>query len=53
MRDAHKSLNIKEEHFNRIVELLAGTLKSMGVSNELVEEVAEVANSTKEDILNI
>lgn len=56
MRDAHKHLvekmGLNDEHFDAIIELLGGTLKEMGVSDELIGEVAAIAETTRNDVLN-
>ena len=36
MREGHSHLNLKEEHFNRVVEHLAATLKGAGVTDDLI-----------------
>ena len=56
MRAAHQKLveekGLNESHFNAVVENLAGVLTELGVSNELIGEVAKVADSVKADVLN-
>lgn len=52
MRESHKHMNLNETHFNAVVEHLAGTLKELGVSDEDIGEVAAIADSVKDDILN-
>ena len=52
MRKAHIHLGLGEEHFNAVVENLALTLQELGVSPEDVGEVAKIANSVKDEILN-
>ncbi len=52
MREGHKHMNLNEGHFNAVVENLAATLKELGVSDADIAEVAEVANSVKDDVLN-
>ncbi len=58
MREAHKELVEKQglsgEHFDAVAENLMTTLKDMGVSDDLLAEVAEVAAAPqhKKDILN-
>lgn len=46
-------MKLNEDHFNTIVRLLAETLTEMGVKQAEIDEVAEVANSVKEDVLNL
>lgn len=52
MRSAHAHLSLNEEHFNAVVEDLAATLKELGVAESDIAEVAEIANSVKDDVLN-
>lgn len=52
MREGHKHMNLNETHFNAVVENLASTLQELGVSDEDIGEVAAIANSVKDDILN-
>jgi hemoglobin len=52
MRNGHAHLGITEEHFEAVVENLASTLKELGASNEDIGEVAGIANSVKDDVLN-
>ncbi|MGF1602949.1 MAG: group 1 truncated hemoglobin [Thermosynechococcaceae cyanobacterium] len=58
MREAHKDLvekqGLKGEHFDAVAENLVTTLKEMGVSDDLLAEVAAVAAAPqhKKDVLN-
>ncbi len=52
MREGHKHMNLNEGHFTAVVENLAATLKELGVSDADIAEVAKVANSVKDDVLN-
>ncbi|MCF6230380.1 MAG: group 1 truncated hemoglobin [Gammaproteobacteria bacterium] len=52
MREGHKHMNLNEGHFTAVVENLAATLKELGISDADIAEVAEVANSVKDDVLN-
>ena len=36
MREAHKNLHLKEEHFNTIVKHLAASLTELGVPENLI-----------------
>ncbi len=53
MREAHKHMNLTEEHFGAVAECLVGTLKELSVAQELIDEVVAVALSVKDDVLNI
>lgn len=52
MREGHKHMNLNEGHFDAVVENLASTLQELGVSAEDIAEVAAIANSVKDDVLN-
>jgi hemoglobin len=52
MREAHKHMNLTEEHFNAVAECLVGTLEELNVPQELIDEVVAVALSVKDDVLN-
>lgn len=55
MREAHKQSvaeGLNESHFDVIVELLAETLNELGAQPAHISEVATIANSIKDDILN-
>jgi hemoglobin len=58
MREAHRELvekhGLSSEHFDAVAEDLMETLKEMGVSSELLAEVAAIAAAPqhKKDVLN-
>lgn len=58
LREAHQQLvkerGLRSEHFNAVAEDLIETLKEMGVSQELIDEVAAVvaAPQNKQEVLN-
>ena len=52
MRTAHAHLGVNEEHFDAVVENVAATLKELGASDSDIGEVADIANSVKDDVLN-
>lgn len=55
MREAHARLvaqGMNEEHFDSVVQHLGATLTELGVPGELVEQVAAVAVSVRDDVLN-
>ena len=55
MRDGHKHLvarGLDDSHVDAIVELLGATLKELGVSDADIQEVANLANSVRDDVLN-
>jgi hemoglobin len=52
MRAAHAHLKLTEADFNAVMENLGSTLKELKVPDELIAEAAQVALSTKSDVLN-
>ena len=52
MREAHKHMNLTEEHFNAVAECLVGTLQDLNVPQEQIDEVVTIAVSVKHDVLN-
>ncbi len=56
MRKAHehlvKDMGLDDSHFDAVVENLATTLKELGVTDDLIQEVAAVAESIRDDVLN-
>lgn len=52
MRAGHAHLGLTEEHFTAVVENLAGTLTQLGVADSDIAEVAKIADSVKDDVLN-
>ncbi len=52
MREAHKHMNLTEEHFGAVAENLVGTLNELGVPEEKVNSVVEICLSVKDDVLN-
>lgn len=53
MREAHKHMNLKEEHFNAVAGHLQATLEELNVEKELIDEVMAIAASTHDDVLNL
>ena len=54
MKTGHAHLvdkGLDDSHFNAVVEDLGATLKEMGVPDELIAEVAAVAETTREAVL--
>jgi hemoglobin len=52
MREAHKHMNLTEEHFNAVAENLVGTLQELEVPQEYIDEIVAIAVSVKDDVLN-
>jgi hemoglobin len=54
MRNGHAQLvkqGLDDSHFDAVVENLAATLQELGVSAELIGQVAAIAESTRNDVL--
>ncbi len=55
MRTGHAPLvkmGLNDSHVDAIIELLGGTLKELGVADNLIQQVAAIAESTRKDVLN-
>ncbi len=55
MRTAHARLvakGLNDSHVDAIIELLGATLREMGVADGLIQQVAAIAESTRNDVLN-
>lgn len=54
MRDAHAHLlqrDLNDGHVDAVIENLGATLQEMGVAENLIKEVAAIAESTRDDVL--
>jgi hemoglobin len=54
MRRGHAHLvarGLNDSHFDAVVENLGSTLKELGVSDDLIAQVAAIAESTRTDVL--
>lgn len=52
MREAHKHMNLKEDHFNAVAGHLVATLEELSVPQEHIDEIVGIALSVKDDVLN-
>lgn len=55
MRNGHKHLvdqGMDDSHVDAVIENLGGTLKELGAADEDIAEVAAIANSVRDDVLN-
>ncbi len=55
MRSAHAHLvqdGLDDSHFDAVVENLGATLAELGVADELIQQVAAIAESTRADVLS-
>ena len=56
MRQAHAHLvkrGLNESHFDKVVSYLGETLSELGIDPDKIQEAATVAQSVKDDVLNI
>jgi hemoglobin len=56
LRHGHRHLvarGLNDSHFDAVVELLAATLAELGIAPALIAKVAAVAESTRNDVLNL
>jgi hemoglobin len=54
MKNGHAHLvarGLNDSHFDAVVEDLGATLKEMGVADDLISQVAAIAETTREDVL--
>lgn len=51
LREAHKGMNLNEDHFTSVATHLVATLEELEVSQDLIDEIVTVVASTKDDIL--
>jgi hemoglobin len=56
MRQAHehlvKKLGLDDSHFDAVMEDLTDTLLELNVPQNLIDQVAAIAESTRNDVLN-
>jgi len=55
MREGHKHLverGLNDSHVDAVIENLGNTLKELGVDDADIQEVAAIANSVRDDVLN-
>ena len=52
MRQAHKNLDLTDEHFAAIAGHLAATLKELKVDDTLTAEIMTLVGTTKDEVLN-
>ncbi len=55
MREGHKHLverGLNDSHVDAVIENLGSTLKELGVEDADIQEVADIANSVRDDVLN-
>lgn len=54
MREAHAKLDgLNEDHFNAVAGHLVATLEELNIAQELIDQVVDIAMSTKNDVLGL
>ena len=52
METPRKEMGLNDSHFDAVVENLATTLQELKVAPDLIQEVAKIAESIRDDVLN-
>jgi hemoglobin len=55
MRQGHLKLvamGMNDDHVDAVIELLGETLSELGIKGELIQQIAAVANSVRDDVLD-
>ena len=52
MRSGHAQLGLTDEHYDAVLENLSATLMELGVDASDISEVATIADSVRDDVLN-
>ena len=52
LRDAHRHMNLNDDHVDAILQHLRATLEETGVDQGAIEEVLAIADSTRAEVLN-
>lgn len=55
LRTAHAKLverGLSDQHFDAVAQHLQETLKELGVADDLIEEVLEIVDGTRNEVLN-
>ncbi|HEX6226785.1 MAG TPA: group 1 truncated hemoglobin [Chryseolinea sp.] len=54
LKESHSHLvkaGLNDQHFDAVVENLVATLRQLGIAEKLIEQVEEIAEGTREEIL--
>lgn len=51
-RNTHKQLNLTEDHFNSVSNHFVSTLQELYIKQNLIDEVAKITLSVKDEVLN-
>jgi hemoglobin len=52
MKDAHRNLAIEQRHFNAVAGHLVETLRALGVSEDIVKQIAEAVTPLSGQVVN-
>lgn len=52
LREGHKHMKLNDEHMDAVIENLGTTLQELGVGEAEINEIAGIANSVRDDVLN-
>ncbi len=53
LRESHKHLDLKEEHFTAVLEHFQTALQELGITEDLIDEATAIIMSTHDDVLNL
>ena len=51
MRDAHLNMGLQDMHFDVVVNTLAAIFLDLGVEQSLIDEIAAVCETIRDDVL--
>tara|TARA_B100000745_G_scaffold253003_1_gene175269 strand:+ start:5791 stop:6147 length:357 start_codon:yes stop_codon:yes gene_type:complete len=52
LREGHKHMKLNDVHLDAVIENLGATLQELGVAEADIAEIAGIANSVRDDVLN-
>ena len=53
MREAHKHMDLNEDHFNAVANHLVATLQELEVPQTHIDDIVDICLSVKDDVLNV
>lgn len=53
MREAHKHMDLNEDHFNAVANHLVATLQELEVPQNYIDDIVDICLSVKDDVLNL
>ncbi|KAI8908899.1 globin-like protein [Gorgonomyces haynaldii] len=51
MKEAHRKLHLTDVHFDAVLENMGRAMKELGVADDLIQQVAAIAATTRDDVL--